>query len=375
MSEYTYFATAARGLEPVVAAELRALGFDTISETTGGVAFQGSLSAGYKANLWLRSATRVLLRLAHFPAQSPQALYEAARQLPWEEFLSVYQTLAVHANVRDSAMTHSHYVALKTKDAIVDRFRDKFGRRPSVDTRMPDVQINVHLAADQCTISLDMSGDSLHKRGYRTRTGSAPLNEALAAGILHLAGYDGTQPFYDPMCGSGTFVIEAALIAGNIAPGLTRERFGFMSWSTFAQESWHELLQEAREAQKPIPVPIAGSDISGPMITMALKNARRANVLQHVKLRRSDISEVTSPAETGIVLCNPPYGERIGEKKALQALYRRIGDVYKQRFRGHNGFIFTGNIELLKSVGLKTNQRIILYNGPIESRLVRYALY
>ena len=375
MSEYTYFATAARGLEPVVAAELRALGFDTISETTGGVAFQGSLAAGYKANLWLRSATRVLLRLAHFPAQSPQALYEAARQLPWEEFLSVYQTLAVHANVRDSAMTHSHYVALKTKDAIVDRFRDKFGRRPSVDTRMPDVQINVHLAADQCTISLDMSGDSLHKRGYRTRTGSAPLNEALAAGILHLAGYDGTQPFYDPMCGSGTFVIEAALIAGNIAPGLTRERFGFMSWSTFAQESWHELLQEAREAQRPIPVPIAGSDISGPMITMALKNARRANVLQHVKLRRSDISEVTSPAETGIVLCNPPYGERIGEKKALQALYRRIGDVYKQRFRGHNGFIFTGNIELLKSVGLKTNQRIILYNGPIESRLVRYALY
>lgn len=375
MSEYTYFATAARGLEPVVAAELRALGFDNISETTGGVAFQGSLAAGYKANLWLRSATRVLLRLAHFPAQSPQALYEAARQLPWEEFLSVYQTLAVHANVRDSAMTHSHYVALKTKDAIVDRFRDKFGRRPSVDTRMPDVQINVHLAADQCTISLDMSGDSLHKRGYRTRTGSAPLNEALAAGILHLAGYDGTQPFYDPMCGSGTFVIEAALIAGNIAPGLTRERFGFMSWSTFAQESWHELLQEAREAQRPIPAPIAGSDISGPMITMALKNARRANVLQHVKLRRSDISEVTSPAETGIVLCNPPYGERIGEKKALQALYRRIGDVYKQRFRGHNGFIFTGNIELLKSVGLKTNQRIILYNGPIESRLVRYALY
>ncbi len=375
MSEYTYFATAARGLEPVVAAELRALGFDTISETTGGVAFQGSLAAGYKANLWLRSATRVLLRLAHFPAQSPQALYEAARQLPWEEFFSVYQTLAVHANVRDSAMTHSHYVALKTKDAVVDRFRDKFGRRPSVDTRMPDVQINVHLAADQCTISLDMSGDSLHKRGYRTRTGSAPLNEALAAGILHLAGYDGTQPFYDPMCGSGTFVIEAALIAGNIAPGLTRERFGFMSWSTFAQESWHELLQEAREAQKPIPVPIAGSDISGPMITMALKNARRANVLQYVKLRRSDISEVTSPAETGVVLCNPPYGERIGEKKALQALYRRIGDVYKQRFRGYNGFIFTGNIELLKSVGLKTNQRIILYNGPIESRLVRYALY
>ena len=375
MSEYTYFATAARGLEPVVAAELRALGFDNISETTGGVAFQGSLAAGYKANLWLRSATRVLLRLAHFPAQSPQALYEAARQLPWEEFLSVYQTLAVHANVRDSAMTHSHYVALKTKDAIVDRFRDKFGRRPSVDTRMPDVQINVHLAADQCTISLDMSGDSLHKRGYRTRTGSAPLNEALAAGILHLAGYDGTQPFYDPMCGSGTFVIEAALIAGNIAPGLTRERFGFMSWSTFAQESWHELLQEAREAQRPIPAPIAGSDISGPMITMALKNARRANVLQHVKLRRSDISEVNSPAETGIVLCNPPYGERIGEKKALQALYRRIGDVYKQRFRGYNGFIFTGNIELLKSVGLKTNQRIILYNGPIESRLVRYALY
>ncbi len=375
MSYFTFFATAARGLEPVVAAELLALGLPEINETTGGVAFRGTLAEGYKANLWLRSAMRVLLRLKEFTARTPEALYDAVRELPWEDFLAAGQTLAVHANVRDSAMTHSHYVALKTKDAVVDRFRDKFGKRPNVDTRAPDLLINVHLAADRCTVSLDMSGDSLHKRGYRTRTGTAPLNEALAAGILQLAGYDGTQAFCDPMCGSGTFAIEAALIAGNIAPGLTRSRFGFMSWRTFDAAAWQKLLDEARAAQRPLAAPIAASDISGPMIAITRKNAHRAGIARHISLQRSDITAVLPPAEKGIVLCNPPYGERIGEQKTLQALYRRIGDVYKQRFRGHSGFIFTGNIGLLKYVGLKTSRRIVLYNGPIESRLAHYVLY
>jgi len=371
-----FFATAAKGTEELLVAELAALGVSGVTAEAGGARFTGDMSDCYRANLWLSTASRVLMPLAVFPCDTPNSLYEGVRTIPWHDFLSPRTTLAVECNLRDSAMTHSGYVALKTKDAIVDAMRDRFGTRPDVDTRDPDLRINVHLVKNLCTISLDSSGAPLDRRGYRLERREAPLRETLAAALVLLSGWDGSIPLVDPMCGSGTIPIEAALKGARRAPGLLRQGFGFMRWPGFAAAIWRRLVEEARATALPsLAAPIMGYDREAAAIRTARQNAGRAGVDMIVTLKQLDLGDFAPPPGPGILLFNPPYGRRLGEEEELKPLYRKIGDIMKQRCTGYTAYLFTGSADLAKCVGLRASRRIVLFNGPIECRLLKYELY
>jgi putative N6-adenine-specific DNA methylase len=374
--EQNFFATAAKGVEDILAGELRELGIEGIRVETGGVRFRGDRSAFYRANLWLRTATRVLVPLTEFPCDTPQRLYDGVRAIPWDKYLTPDMTMAVDCTLRDSAMTHSGFVALKTKDAIVDAIRDRCGRRPNVDVRDPDLRVNVHLVKNRCTVSLDASGTPLDRRGYRLDRTEAPLRETLAAALVALTEWDGTVPLVDPMCGSGTIPIEAALKASRRAPGLMGRRFGFQRWPDYDPTLWRRLTDAARqEALGSLTTPIIGCDRSAAALETARRNSDRAGVSGLVTFVRSAFREFTPPAAPGVLLFNPPYGLRLGEEEELKPFYREIGDTMKQRYAGYTAFLLTGSRELAKYVGLKASRRIVLFNGPIECRLLRYELY
>jgi putative N6-adenine-specific DNA methylase len=376
MSQQQFFATTAKGVEEVLAAELVRLGVPDVVAEGGGVRFAGGLEAAYRANLWLRSASRVLMPLAEFACETPEELYQGARGIPWTEYLTPTMTLAVDCNLRDSTLTHSGFVALKTKDAIVDELRDRLGSRPNVDTKDPDLRVNVRLFRNRCTVSLDCSGTPLDRRGYRLDRHEAPLKENLAAALVELSGWDGGSPFLDPMCGTGTIAIEAALKALRVPPGLLRAGFGFQRWPGYDRGLWERLVEEARQGMlTALPAPVLGSDISHSAVAMANENARRAGVAGKVSLGRGEIAELCPPEGPGILIFNPPYGKRLGEEEALKPLYKEIGDVMKKRCKGYTAYLFTGNLELAKCVGLKASRRIVLYNGPIECRLLKYEMY
>lgn len=371
-----FFATTAKGVEPVLAQEIKKLGARGVREETGGVEFLGSLETAYRANLWLRTANRVLLPVFEFDCLSEQELYEGIRQIDWRKHLTQDMTLAVDANVRSSNIKHSKYAALKTKDAIVDQLREKLGGRPSVSVTNPDLRVNIHIHQNRCIVSLDTSGESLHKRGYRVAPVEAPLKETLAAAIIEFTEWDERSTLVDPMCGSGTLVIEAAMKAANIAPGLLRTSFGFQRWLGFDKKLWDGLVKEAQELRKRrIAAKIFGYDISQKAIGAATANARAATVEGLITFARRRIEESMPIPDGGVVVVNPPYGERIGQKRELESLYKTIGDVFKNIFRGYTGYVFTGNLELAKHIGLKASRRIVLYNGPIESRLLKFELY
>ncbi|GFO62851.1 THUMP domain-containing protein [Geomonas paludis] len=370
-----FFATTAKGVEEALAAELVRLGVPEVTAESGGVRFAGGMEAAYRANLWLRTASRVLMTLAEFPCESPEELYRGVRAVSWERFLTPALTLAVDCNLRDSALTHSGFVALKTKDAIVDALRDHYGSRPSVDTKDPDLRVNVRLFKNRCTLSLDLSGEPLDRRGYRLDRHEAPLKENLAAALVELSGWDGSIPLVDPMCGTGTIAIEAALKALRIPPGLNR-RFGFQRWQGFDRALWDRIVAEARAGMlERLPAPVQGTDLSHSAVGMAAQNAKRAGVLEHLVLGRLPMAELTVPPGPGVLIINPPYGKRLGEQEALRPLYKEIGDTLKQRCKGYTAYLFTGNLELAKSVGLKATRRMVLYNGPIECRLLKYEMY
>jgi len=376
MTMIDYFATTAKGLEEVLADELRRLDVTGIKPAQGGVAFSGPLSAGYRACLWLRSANRVLTPLASFPCRSPEELYEQVKALPWEDRLTAQMTLAVDANLRNSEMTHSRFAAQKTKDAIVDRLRERSGSRPNVDAKNPDLRINLHLAQDRATLSLDLAGNSLHRRGYRHDPTLAPLRETLAAGLVELTGYDGSCAFVDPMCGSGTMPMEAALIARRIAPNLTNQELGFMRWPDFDRSVWQEELARAEHAiLAKQPEEIIGGDRDSRALNIARRNGEQLTAGSSIQWVYSDFAELKPPANSGILICNPPYGERLGDSQQLVSLYRSIGDTLKQRWTGWTAWVFTGNLDLAKRIGLKPSRRIVLYNGPIECRLLKFELY
>lgn len=371
-----FFATTAKGVETVLARELVQLGAQNVVEEPGGVGFSGSLEMAYRANLWLRTANRILMPVSEFACPSEQYLYDGVHQIDWGLHLTQKMTFAVDANVRNSNIKHSKYAALRAKDAIADQFREKIGARPSVDPTNPDLRINVHISRNHCILSLDLSGDSLHKRGYRVMQTEAPLKETLAAAIVDFTGWDMRTPFIDPMCGSGTIVIEAALKAANVAPGLLHKKFGFQRWLDFNGAIWDELVREAQEVRKgEIEAQIIASDISGKAIEAASMNARAASVDRFITFKRMDVRDLTPPPDHGVIVVNPPYGERLGQKAELAPLYRAIGDVFKKRCKGYTGYVFTGNLDLAKHIGLRASRRIILYNGPIESRLLRFELY
>jgi len=376
MTTQDFFATTAKGMEELLAAELQGLGITVAAPETGGVRFSGDLAACYRANLWLRTANRVLIPLAKFACETPQQLYDGVRTIPWNQHLTPAMTLAVDANLRDSFSTHSGWLALKTKDAIVDTIRDQCGRRPNVDPHDPDLRVNVHLVKNRCTVSLDSSGASLDRRGYRTERNEAPLRETLAAALVEHSGWDGTIPLIDPMCGSGTILIEAALKASHHAPGLFREQFGFQRWPNFDDKLWKPLLKEAREAIiDKLPAPLLGFDVAPQALEMARNNSERAGTGRMISFARADIRALQLPEPPGILLFNPPYGARMGEVETLKPFYKEIGDVMKQRCKGYTAYLFTGNPELAKVVGLKASRRIVLFNGPIECRLLKYELY
>lgn len=374
--EQRFFATTAKGVEEVLAREMTVLGLAGVTAEKGGVRFTGDLSACYRANLWLRTASRILVSLAEFPCHSPQELYDGVRALPWDRYLTPDTTLAVECVLRDSALTHSGFVALKAKDAIVDTLRDRFGRRPSVNPKDPDLLVNVHLVRNRCTISLDSSGTGLDRRGYRTEAGEAPLRETLAAALVLLTGWDSAVPLVDPLCGSGTILVEAALVALNRAPGLVRQRFGFQRWPAFDAPRWRRLLDEARQVERTtLAAPLLGSDRLEDVLAVARNNSRRAGVEKFISFDMRDVRDLALPSPPGVILTNPPYGRRLGEEEQLKSFYRQIGDAFKQRGAGYTGWLLTGSLELAKDVGLKASRRIVLYNGPLECRLLKYDLY
>ena len=371
-----FFVTCAKGLEELVAAELREIGVRGLKQERGGVAFSGELSDGYRACLWLRSASRVLRILAEFPCSSNDELYGGVRTIDWVKYLRPEMTLAVDSVLRDSILTHSGFVALKSKDAIVDSMRDHFGQRPNVDTKSPDLRVNVHLVKNRCSVSLDMAGEPLDRRGYRLDRNKAPLRENLAAACVAFSGWKGETPLYDPMCGSGTILLEGALIASRTAPGLLRERFGFQAWPDHDPTIWSSMLKEARELRlRELPVKLLGYDRSPGSIDMARQNAGRAGVDRLVTFTPAEFASFAPQQSPAMIIFNPPYGERMGEMEELIPLYRTMGDVLKQRCSGSTAFILCGNSELAKHVGLKATRRIPIWNGPIECRLLKYEMY
>lgn len=374
MTDVVYFATTAKGLEEVLGSELRTLGVAGVQPATGGVHFRGTLADGYRSCLWLRTANRVLRPLDRFACQTPQQLYEGIRSLPWESFLSPAMTLAVDASLRDAALTHSRYAALKAKDAIVDRMRDVCGRRPNIDPAAPDLAVNLHLRGNDCTVSLDLAGAGLHRRGYRLERTVAPLRETLAAGLLQLSGWDGTTPFVDPMCGSGTLPIEAALLATRTAPGLART-FAFQNWPDFDAGCWQALRDEAHQLRRPAAAPIIGADRDPRALKIARENASRLPAGAVISWRQADFAALPAPPGNGTLLVNPPYGTRLGDGEELARLYRAIGDTFKQHWTGWTAWLFTANLAAAKRIGLKAGRRIPLWNGPLECRLLRYDLY
>lgn len=375
MAKESYFATCARGLEGVTALELETLGAHSIESGQGGVSFQGDLKLLYSANLWLRTAIRVLCPILRFEIESADELYDVVRNFDWSRYLTPQHTLAVTANVRSSVLSHSRYAALRVKDAICDQFSERTGRRPNVDVENPLVSLNLHVDHNLAVLSLDSSGESLHKRGYRPIQTKAPINEALAAGIIRLCAWDGVTPLHDPLCGSGTFPIEAAWIALRRPPGLTRRRFGFQGWMNYEVELWTWLRDQARrEMANKLEASIGGSDLRTDAIRLAQQNARAAGVGHLLHFKECKLEDLQLPVDRpGLIICNPPYGERLGSEADLHPLYEKLGQQMRERWRGWKLCVFTGNERLARAIGLPIEQQFRLYNGALSCKLLQFA--
>ena len=362
------------GLEEVLASELLALGIESPVVLNRAVEFQGTKEQLYKANYFCRTALRVLKVIGTFTVVDEHDLYNKIKQVKWADYMSINQTLAVNAVVKRSRITHSQYAALKTKDAIVDQFREEFNKRPSVDLDDPDLRINVHLNGTDCTLSIDSSGEPLFKRGYRRIQGEAPMSEVLAAGMIMLSGWDGKQTLLDPMCGSGTILSEACMISGNVPAGHYRRFFAFEKWRDFDAELWEKIKVDGRKAMGRVKAKIVGSDKSSRTLNAAQINLRASGFEKYVELKAISFEHSTPPSEEGIIITNPPYGERI-ENTDLPGLYKMIGDVLKTYYSGWEAWLITADSPALKSVGLRTSKKIVLFNGPLECRFVKYELY
>lgn len=369
-----FFAPCPRGLEQPLADELAALGAEHIAPTDGGVGFQGEFTLCYRVNLWSRIASRVLWRIAGGPYRNEDDIYKLAFGVEWAALFEVDQTFAISTVAQKCPLQSLNFITLKIKDAVCDRFREACGSRPDVDTRRPDVRIHAFLDAERVTLYLDTSGEALFKRGWRKSTGEAPLRENLAAGILKLAGWVPGVPLLDPMCGSGTFLMEAAMMSLGIAPGLGRG-FGFEALKNFDAKAWAKIRREATEARRPTEkLPIFGSDLSGFALADARKNFSEAGLGETVTLNQGDVLNAQAPAAAGMLVTNPPYGERIGDQQALAELYPKLATMLKQRFAGWTAHILTADTRLPKLMRLKPSRKTPLFNGPLECRLYEIKL-
>ena len=362
------------GLEDILIREIESIGGQNIEKLNRAVSFEGDKRLLYKANLHLRTALRVLLPIKTFQVKNEHDLYKEIKKMSWNKYLELDKTFSIDATVNSSYFNHSKYVALKAKDAIADRFRDDYNKRPNVDINDPDLKINLHINESSCTVSLDSSGDSLHKRGYKSTEHPAPLNEVLAAGLIMLSGWDKKTTFVDPMCGSGTIVTEAALYAHNIAPGTFRKKFGFMTWKDYDSDLWDDLIGEAITEETDFEGKIYGFDLSRKYAELTEAIVEDISMEDTVEIKQCNFFDLSKPEEDGVIIMNPPYDERM-KKEAIDEFYKKIGDQLKQQFNGYNAWIFSGNKDALKSVGLRTAKKLTLKNGPIDCKFHLYELY
>ena len=368
-----FIAKTLHGLEEVLVAEMRELGMKDIRPGKRSVSFSGGMEDLYRANYGLRTALRILCPVSEFSATNPDQLYKLISKIEWENWFSYKRTIAVDSVVFSDYFRHSRFVSQKVKDAIVDRFRAKTTLRPSVDLNDPDVRIHIHIYADRCSVSLDSSGESLHKRGYRKSAWMAPLNEVLAAGMILISGWTRDTPFIDPMCGSGTLLIEAVMIGKGIPPGIFRSKYCFQKWQDYDEVLFEKVKQDLMPDQDH-GITVEGFDISQEALTAASKNINQAGFRKDIRLKRSPFQEISHSHPQGMIITNPPYGERLVEEDMIR-LYKDFGDKLKHDFAGFQVWILSGNPEAIKQVGLRTSRKLTLFNGPIQCKFHRYDLY
>ena len=381
MQEIQMLAKTFKGLENVLAQELTALGANNIQLERRAVSFSGDKVLLYRANMCLRTASRVLMPILSFQAKDADAVYEHVKTVDWSRYMTLQTGFVVDSTVYSEDFRHSKYVTYRVKDAIVDWWMERENARPNVKITNPDLYLNVHIAGTKVILSLDSSGESLHKRGYRVATTEAPINEALAAGMLMMAGWKGQSDFYDPMCGSGTLLIEAALIATNTAPGIFRKSFAFEKWLDFDKDLFEQVYNDDSQ-ERPFTHHIYGSDAGFYAVQAALKDVREAGVQRYVDVRQIRLQEIKAPFIAPVsedarplVMMNPPYGERLAQNKDVLCLYQEIGSALKHQFTGAVAWIISANEEALKNIGLKADQKIHLLNGELECLFNKYELF
>lgn len=365
------------GLEEVLSTELQRLGAKDVEVHNRAVSFTGDKGFMYKANISLRTALRILVPITTFSVTDEKSLYNSIQSINWDDYMDVTDTLAIDTVLNSDLFTHSQYLSQKAKDAIVDQFRAKYGERPSVELDKPTLRIHLHVFKDSCTVSLDSSGESLHKRGYRDKTNLAPLNEVLAAGMILLSGWDKRSTFIDPMCGSGTILIEAALIANNIPPGYYRDAYSFEGWKKqlpFDEALYNTIFDAAIDKITNHEQKILGGELSPNVAKKAKENIKHAKVDDIVSIKVSDMKDFEVPAGRGVVIMNPPYGERM-VKDNIEELYKLIGDTFKKNFSGYDCWVLSSNMEAFKQVGLRPSRKIALFNGQLECRFMKYEMY
>lgn len=361
-------------LESVLAQEITGLGLPIVREHRRMIETKGNLMDVYRCNLHLRTALRVLLPIHEFAMRQPDDLYRKALKLDWSSFIGINQTFAIDSTVHSTYFKHNHFASLRLKDAIADAFMQKHHRRPNVDPDAPDVLIHLHIDEREVTISLDSSGHSLNRRGYRVNGGKAPLNEVLAAAMVLQSGWNGQRALLDPMCGSGTLLIEAAMIACRMAPQSLCDDFGFMHWNNFNRAGWKQIQQEASDAEIECHVPIVGNDADGLQLKFAKANLEEIGLQELVELRHADFTEIMPHAESGTIIVNPPYGLRVDDDIAPD-LYRRMGSHWKHHFAGWDAWIISSNLEALKQIGLKHAKKLVMKNGQLDCRFMQFELF
>jgi len=381
---HMFLATCPKGFEPLLVDELVSVGASNVKQVAIGVEFSGEIEHAYRACLWSRVGNRILLPLLKGTAESAEELYDAISSIDWLEHMEPTNSLAISFTGSSRAINNTHFGALKVKDAIVDQFRDKTGVRPVIERDTPDIRVHAHLYRGRLSVSLDLSGSSMHRRGYRLFAGTAPLKENLAAALLLRAGWPKMKgefkQVYDPLCGSGTILIEAAMMAADIAPGLDRDHWGFIHWKKHDQALWDSLIQEAEKRRtvglSENEVEFIGTDIDARVLENATANSKNVGLDELIQYKTGQVEKMRPPSDKpGLLITNPPYGERLGDSSTLMFMYRSIGDKLKEEFRGWKASVFTGNPELCQVIGLKPDKTYKLYNGPLESQLFNYHIY
>ncbi len=362
------------GFEEILAKELQQLGGQDVEIGTRAVTFKGDKGFMYKANLSLRTALKILKPIYYFKATNDQNLYKGIQGIDWSKYLNENQTFVIDTTIHSDNFKHSQFVSQKAKDAIVDQFREKSGQRPSVEKDHPDLRINIHIDKDQVSVALDTSGASLHQRGYKTATNIAPINEVLAAGMLLLAGWEGKSDFLDPMCGSGTVLAEAAMIACNIPANINRKEFAFEKWSDWDNDLFDQIIDALMKRTREFHHTITGYDKAPSAVQKAKDNIQNANLDDYITISQADFFETKKENSGPLqIVFNPPYGERLNIE--LERFYREIGDTLKNNYSNTNAWFITANLEALKFVGLRPSRKIKLFNGSLEARLVKYEMY